>query len=566
MMVTAEAQDLNSSLLKDSSPPCPTQLSQQDYSRIENDYRESTISNLSNLYNNDLMEGSFYTGQTGNKWFDLGLARAIWAGAYDPSGNLKLAASTYNNGNGSDYISGPHVFGDVSQAALSCMFFRRVWVVSQVEVDNLRSDFSAGILMIDQIPEDILEWPAKGNPWIAPMTPDSDMAPFHDFNGDGRYDPMMGDYPLPLMESPDFIPHQFRFYVFSDGWLHSFSGGDALNMDFHVIDFVTDCPEQAESEAAVFSRIKYINRGIEDLRNLRMGIWDDTDLGCLSDDYFGCRPDLDCSYTYNQGGFDSEFCPTVASPFNLSVVRSLIFPNGDLKGYTLYNNSGVVGGPTETAAPQVPEDFYNYLSNQWLDGSPITEGGTGLNPGSNDVTKFLYPDFPNDQGGWSMETEGLPLIDKRSLSVFTDTILVPGQSGTVDFIDYMLVDDEHPGLDVFLIFEERVRAVKADFAAMKRGDYDCTMPSTSSNDLVEKSTDVRLFPNPVDNELRISFKEKLSGSLKIFSVDGKCLVKRRLNNENEVFLEVQALGSGFYSLVFEMEDGEGVTKYFVRSD
>lgn len=110
MSIICQAQNPQAHLTSSSSStPCPSQLAENEFSRTENDYRESSISNLANFYNNNFEQGSFYTGQTGEKLFDLSLVRGIWVGAYDPSGNLSISASGYATRNRSDFDSGPGI-------------------------------------------------------------------------------------------------------------------------------------------------------------------------------------------------------------------------------------------------------------------------------------------------------------------------------------------------------------------------------------------------------------------------------------------------------------------------
>ncbi len=49
-------------------------------------------------------------------------------------------------------------------------------------------------------PIPILEWPANGNPFAkgaggVALVVNHDLAPFVDVNGDGKYNPLLGDYP-----------------------------------------------------------------------------------------------------------------------------------------------------------------------------------------------------------------------------------------------------------------------------------------------------------------------------------------------------------------------------------
>ena len=108
---------------------------------------------------------------------------------------------------------------------------------------------------------------------------EDDLAPFFDYNQDSLYDPLDGDSPIALSETPSFIPSQFRFYVYNDMTVHQESGGEPLDMEFQVIEWVLTCTDPRESETSVFTRINYINKGIEDIRDFRIGLWDDGDLG-----------------------------------------------------------------------------------------------------------------------------------------------------------------------------------------------------------------------------------------------------------------------------------------------
>lgn len=199
-------------------------------------------------------------------------------------------------------------------------------------------------------------------------------------------------------------------------------------------------------------------------------------------------------------------------------MRSLIFIDEQLESFIYYDNSSIVDEPAETSDPQRPEEYYSYLSGLWRDESPMTLGGSGFNPGSTDTTAYLAPDLPNDASGWSMQTTGLPAFDKRTLSVVVDTMLLPGQIGTVDFVDYILVDEANRGLDVFSIYKERVSGIKADYEAMKRGFFDCADTPSSL--------------------------ESLSGK------DSK--------------MKLSSLDSGFYIALFAEEDGKVESRYFIK--
>ncbi len=436
------------------STPCPTELERT--SVIQNDYRESTITNLAQLYNNNFRKGTCYSGNGTDSLFSTGFFKGLWASGFDPSGNLKVAASGYGIGRNTDFSCGP-LIEDKTESEERCAYFTRAWKITRMEVLKLIEEFAAGDLLLMDIPNDILEWPAIGNPHISTFKLEEDLAPFFDHNEDGIYNPLDGDYPIVLTESPDFIPHQFRFYVINDAdGVHFESLGDALQMEFQVMDFVVKADSSFESEKAIFTRLKCIYKGKEDLRKFKMGIWEDNHIGCGLLNYVGCSPDLNSTYIYNTNGANTMCDDLMQVPDNLSVVKSMIFTDHSLKGfsYIIRPNEVVPSLPTPNVL-----SYYNYMSGIFPDGTPLTYGGTGVNLGSVDSTLFAFPDFPNDANGWSMQTANFPISDKRTISTFLDTILVPGASTSIDLIDYILIDSVSTGLDVFNIYKENKRKV-----------------------------------------------------------------------------------------------------------
>jgi len=521
---------------------------------------------LASLYNNRFDTGTFFNGDGAHTLFNLGYARGIWVGGYDPNGNFKMAASTYAQGNQTDFGCGPVYFG-LEDREERCAFFTRAWKVTKTEVEQMRSDFLSGELDINEIPTDILEWPAIGNPHITVLDIEYEMAPFHDNDGDGVYDPMKGDYPVPLKESTEFVPHQFRFYVMNDNELHRATFGDPLQMEFHVTDYVVACDEESESEKSVFTRITYINQANEDIRNFKFGIWDDTDLGYSFNDYLGCSQELNCSYVYNANGVDSLSIGGFPSvPSSLGSVRSLILMSNELESFIYYNNAGVVNAHPATVDPSFANNYYNYMEGYWLDGTPMTVGGNGYNPGSTDTTNFAFPDFPTDPNGWSMEQENLPLGDIRSVStVATNKIVVPGQRGTIDLIDHMLIDTENLGLDIFNIYEEKINEVKSEYNAMTEGRFLACGNILSSNKEVSVSDEgFNVFPNPSLDYINLAFQEEVSGKLNIYSTTGSLISEQAIAMDQQLRLDVSSFPSGLYVAVFYDEKGEVSNSYFIK--
>ena len=240
----------------------------------------------------------------GDMWWDLKNAKyeipkdkgvssifagALWFGAMDPDGNLKVAAQTYRQ-NGSDFWSGPlENNGTVTKA--TCAAFDKHWKVNRDEVKQ----FANGL--IDPTP-DMISWPANGNVnSVAPIN--RDLAPFEDVDGDMMYDVNANDYPrfnikglkLGKKTSKDYLlGDQVLWWVFNDkGNTHTESDSQqAIGLEIQAMGFGFKAASDDPISNMTFYRYKIINRSSSDLSKTYIGQWVDSDLGYAFDDYVGC--------------------------------------------------------------------------------------------------------------------------------------------------------------------------------------------------------------------------------------------------------------------------------------
>jgi len=447
---------------------------------IRNKYRQSSLIAMGNLKFNGESEEPYFDGDGGTELFEVGFSRGIWAGGFDESGDLKVAAAVYDIWGG-DYIPGPILNGAVNEDI--CSFYKRVWQVDKYEISLMLTAFQEGQLTIEAIPKDILEWPAIGNPYNGEFALDYALAPFFDNDSDGIYNPLNGDYPIALDENPDFVPNEFRFYVFNDMTTHNESEGEPIGMEFHVIDYVLNCEQFSESESSIFTRLKYIYKGQETMRDFRLAIWDDWDLGCFTNDYVGCSPGLNASYVYNIDGMEPLACDAGINPIpsQYGSIGSLLFLNKKLESHLVYFNGGQGGPPLNQVDPQLPRHYYNYMNAKWMDGSILTEGNFGFNIPSVDTTFFSYPDFPN----------------------------------VVDFVDHILLDQQKTGLDIFEIYEDRINGLKDEYNMMSGGQHPC-------GGLLQLCMDDCVWPGDVNDDGYVSGKDivLLGNHLSVMNNDG----------------------------------------------
>jgi hypothetical protein len=74
------------------------------------------------------------------------------------------------------------------------------------------------------------------------------------------------------------------------------------------------------------------------------------------------------------------------------------------------------GGAPPQNDPNNGVEIYNVMRGRWKDGTPMTEGGSGLNPGSNLITTFAHPGDPVQNRFWSARCPGSPTACGNSLN------------------------------------------------------------------------------------------------------------------------------------------------------
>lgn len=382
-------------------------------------------------------------------------AGAVWLGGYDDGGNLKLAAQTYGRSTGKfDYWPGPLIPDGDNQGEIekeTCAKWDRFFTVSALDIDKHKAQFEqaklAGIPYDEaEVPRDVRGWPAKGNPYFfdvhefeLPNTSQG-LAGFHDYDGDGNYDPVQGDYPIiEIRGCPDiYYGDEMTFWIYNDsGNSHAESGAVLpLKMEVQVQTFAYSTSDEINN--MTFQRYKLINRAITSIDSTYFAWWVDPDLGCHTDDYVGCDVERSLAYVYNEDAVDgttgcncdggvNTYCEEVPI-LGVDYFRGPLDENGDelgMSSFTYYNN-GSIGSPEGgTTDPDNDQQYYNYMSGTWKDGSPFQFGGNGWQQGTYDID-YAFVDPPNLEGGWSMSTQNLAFGDRRTVQASGPFRLDPG--------------------------------------------------------------------------------------------------------------------------------------------
>ncbi len=451
-------------------------LEDEVWGTIRNNHRANTAFTYGMPSYQNLEDNFYFDGQE-DSLFYLGFGKAIWAAARDGADNLKVSANSFPSLTKNDFLPGPLNRQTGQPIDTLCGVFNRVWIVNQFDIFDLQVKFQDGTLALDDIPDDILEWPATGNPYMEDLAPDFDLAPFMDVSGDGIYDPLEGDLPIVLEENPDFIPAEFSFVVYNDMTTHTNSGGEPIGLEFHQTNYVVNCAEDTEADHTVFTRLRYHYLGQEPLSELKISLFEDFDLACNENDYAGCNLDLNCTFNYNKGG--ETFvgaCHDFDVPNDNGAIRSTIFLNHDMKSFKPFYLLGIGDTLVPGIDPTGPMEHYFYMSGLWRDGMPQTVGGNAYDPNSTETTLFAFPDRPDQADGWSMETADIATPrDVRTLTTLIDEgQVMPGTTGTIDFADYFLYDPQLKKLDIFGVWPDKINDLKSEFAGMQDGTFGCS--------------------------------------------------------------------------------------------
>ncbi len=361
---------------------------------------------------------------------------AIWVGGYDVGRSLKLAAMTYRQ-NGVDFWPGPlDANGNTDEG--SCKKWDNIYKVTQKEIIEHAENYKNGTPTLS---ENISGWP--GRPGInSPV-----MAAFKDDNGNSKYDPLLGEYPVLQDECqgqflgsgknlPEDQPDQMLYFSYNDkGNIHSESGAAPIGLELHTTAFAYATNDEINNMTFYTTRI--VNRGNTSLYETYFGEWVDADLGNYKDDYVGCDVKRSLGFCYNGDDNDEGILgyglnpPSVGIDFFEGPKKDTLIINGTdtitkwelgMSKFVYYDND-----PSNFGNPNLPIHFYYYLTGRWKNGQCMTadykQGRTGTN-----CTNYLFPfdTDPKVTGNWNERSAGNPPADRRFLQTSGPFTLKPG--------------------------------------------------------------------------------------------------------------------------------------------
>jgi len=497
-------------------------------------------------------------------------ASALWMGGIDNQQQLHASAQTYRQ-QGYDYWPGPIDTVSAISDSTTAMLYDKIWKVDRNIIEDFKYHFNNGSVTSGTypVPDVIATWPAHGTGNIS-----RDLAPFVDFNTDGVYDPMDGDYPL-------IKGDQMLFWIFNDNLAsHEVTDTLSLGIEVHASAYAYTCDQLPDSEIVMqqttFYHYRIINRSPDDYHDFYIGLWCDNDLGNASDDYVGCDTMLNAGFVYNGDNDDESAWGYGLNPpmQNVKILDGPLADMGDgadndhdgtidepgekclMSGFLYYNNIG----STPTGRPATGGDYYNYLRSIWLDDVPMTYGGDGhLSPGP--VTKYIFNGTPYDtvSGIWTETTVGNAPSDRRMLLSSGPFSLPAGGETNIDFAYVFTRDTTGPnGLTT------SIARNKTDLQRIQTWYDNQNFPSCMvlNPGLIEQEKSWILFnlqPNPATDLIYITSNSMITEkNYVIYDISGRTVLSGELN---QPVINIRNLDNGMYFLEIFGNEGTGMKKF-----
>jgi hypothetical protein len=510
----------------------------------------------------------------------------LWMGGKGADSTLYMAGDTYRQGpyggavgSKPDFYAGP-VMDSVNYSIYQDTVWSRVWKVKKSEVDyHIAHWNSPGYVA----PVNILSWPGNGNPAYGQA---AQLAPFHDRNNDGIYNPADGDYPL--IRGDEAVFTMFN----DDRGPHKETLGGKMRTEIHLMAYAFDMPGDSAFKNTIFFNYKIFNRSSRTYYNTYFGDFADMDIGWYDDDYIGCDVERSSIIGFNGLPVDGSGQPQAygAHPPAQSVTilgGPFLDPDGidnpsfDNSGHQLcnesvngsnfgdsivdnerygmtrflfFNNDANIHGNPAYAA-----DYYNYLKGKWKDGEAMTYGGSGYNTSGTECY-FMFPgesdslnwgtgcQLPNGPVNWTQKIAGFSPGDIRGIGSMGPFTFKPGDVQEVD-LAFVFARD-YTGQDTL---EPSVAKLRQMIDIIKNSYDSGKLPGGNSFFGINEhpdpsSSEIKIYPNPANDKITIEIKSQNIANrslLSIYNIQGQLMFDKPIF-QRSTNIDISTLARGVY--------------------
>ncbi len=456
--------------------------------------------------------------------------KGLWMGGFSPNGELHVAGDRYRISGKTDYYQGP-VSDTIHYNQEYAVNWNRVWKLTKEDIEYHRANYSQP--GYEPIP-DIMDWPGNGDTELGQA---AQLAPFWDWNGDGVYDPMAGDFPL-------ITGDQAIYTIFNDDGEHTESGGKRLGVEIHAMYYAYDQPEDSALTQTVFGSFNLINRSQNDYSDFYAAFFVDFDIGFAWDDYVGCDTTLHSAFAYN--GLPTDGNGGAGTYGDFPPAQSFTCLNFNMDAFIYFNNTAPNPAMSD---PQNALHHYNYMRSMWRDSTLLTYGGDGY--GGDIPVNYMFAGNPGEGNGWTEVAEENTPGDRRGLIVTGPHQYNAGDTLNLDFALVFARDYEGDHISSVALLKERIQQVR-----------DFYQQALSVEEIKLETPVVRAFPNPFVDQIFI--RTSLEGETinwTVVDVLGKVVAMGKTANQPQLQINLQHLDKGLYFLV--LNDGKSQAKEII---
>ena len=445
-----------------------------------------------------------------------------------------LSGANYQQFGGRDFYPGPvshtEYYGQTYDSA-----WRKVWKLSKSEINSHMLNFDKQGY---SIPHNIKTWPANGNPEQGQAAV---LAPYHDFNDNGLYDPENGDYPL-------FRGDQAIYYIYNDiRSPHTDFQGTGMGAEIHCMAYAFDSPENEALNNTFFINYMIYNRGGVTLNNAKFSLLADADLGNPIDDFAGVHLPLNMGYFYNGDENDEEYEGYSSGYGFHPPAQSVMLLNRNIVGFIPYgtfnNNSSIWEG-----SPIFKQQLINLMNVLWSSGAPLIGNGCG-HPicAQGDTVSFIYTGDPTFAGSWSELQEGNS-PGARSFAILIEPTydFRPGDAVCIDLALTTARDMNGNHIDSFVLLKE--------YAAQVQEFYNENFPASCFDvapgfeEARTPAASLKIYPIPANDYLMAELPagtHTKAGEYHILDLTGRIVKSAKFSN-TAVSIDVSQLQPGMY--------------------
>ncbi len=385
------------------------------------------------------------------------------------------------------------------------------------------------------------------------------MAPFIDLNGNGIYEPLLGEY-------PDVRGDEALWWVFSDnGPTHNQSNGNPLGVEVHASSFAYNRGTLIDN--VVYYEYTFTNKSVNNYSNMRVAQWDDIDLGYPYDDYIGYDSMWRMGIAYN--GTDCDGCSAGYPPTSYglnppqSAITMIVLP-GDVGtsfvpagSFTNYQNDA-----SSTGNPNNDTVCNHYMRSILYNGKTIASCfSSGTLPcggyDSTSIINYVYPGDPSDSTQWSECICGNNPGNRRFVLSSNDFTLNAGSSAKV--VVAQIVADSVGGCPIANFSKIKIVADTA------WGNYyhpPAPLPPNAIKNLAQTNT-INIYPNPTHNVLYLENSVQNTGeeSITFYNIIGQKLNVAITRSGNKKVADISALPNGLYLVEYRNSNIQLTTKF-----